>query len=649
MPSILVVDTHRPTRELLADHLRQQGYRVVEVEEPAEAADRFAFEKPDAVVIAVDLPKVKGAHPGALIRGSEAGQKIPIVAVDKAHLGKAKGVVSILDVRPDAYFGDATKLAEVAARLGQLVAAAAARKAPAGSASVLSRREAFKGDLKSLELPGQYLDVLRHRRDGVLLITRGDLARRIYFLGGAPVNYDSTSRQDSLGRYLVADGAATEAQYEAHLGKLRDGLSPAAALVAVGALRPGEELVQRLRDYARARIAEAVGMRDGSYRFHPGDEFRSDLPALEIPALAPILEGARRGWPVRVFATALAPHRAEYPFRTPAFARDLPQLGLATGDLKLALRITGRGSLADLLQQGELKEIVSLVWFLHRVGSIEFSAIPAASVDAGLAGAEHTPGPVASRLARAVPRLRKKPLPAEIEKSLHDDAVAILTASYFRVLGLDIAADGEAVERAYHLTATHYHPETYGEYDTAGIEDLLASVQDRIAAAYRVLSVEEKRKAYLAYLLGQKEVPRSERLNVDAEIEIKRGEAALRDNLFSEAIAAFERAIALNPREPEYYSYLAWATFKGLPASREERARAALKLCKKALQLHPDLERPQVIWALVEDEAGEPAEARRMLLRLLQQNPGCELAKKALHALDRRRGYGEASPRSRPE
>ncbi len=43
---------------------------------------------------------------------------------------------------------------------------------------------------------------------------------------------------------------------------------------------------------------------------------------------------------------------------------------------------------------------------------------------------------------------KRKPLPAETEASLRDGAVKIITSSYFRCLGLDIAADSEAVERA---------------------------------------------------------------------------------------------------------------------------------------------------------------------------------------------------------
>jgi DNA-binding response OmpR family regulator/tetratricopeptide (TPR) repeat protein len=632
MHTVLLVEPHRPTRELLTDALHQAGHRVIATEDSANAAERFALEKPDAVIVAVDLPKVKGSHPGALIRQSPAGRETPLIAIDKAHLGKAKGVTAVLDLRPDAYLPDATRRADLIARLEQLFAAASARKAKPGANATLAKAPEIRGDLKSLTLPVKYLALQREHRNGVLVCTRGEFERRIYFLDGQPLNFDSTSRQDSLGRYLVDTGAITEAQYEQHLSKMRDGLSAAAALVAAGALPLGEEMVHRLKEFVRVRIGDTLGMREGTFAFYLGDEFKDSIQALDIPALAPILDGTRRHFPVRFFATALAPRMKEYPYRTRAFGGELALLGLATRDLAVALRISGRASLLDFVQQSGLKEALSLIWFLYFVGAVAFAPTPVASADAGIALPAAGP-----------PRKRKKPLPDDVERGLRDDAVRILTASYFRVLGLDIGADSEAVERAYHEQATRFHPDSYSEYELGNIEDLLSSVQDRIGAAYRVLSVEDKRKAYLAFVLSQREVSRSERIHVEAEIELKRGEAAMKRKDLSGAIDAFEKAVALNPREPEYYSYLAWATYKGLPAKKEERARAALKLCKKALQVNPYLERPRVISALIEDEAGDPSEARRILLEVLRENPESDLAKKTLQALNRRRGAGETS------
>jgi tetratricopeptide (TPR) repeat protein len=235
----------------------------------------------------------------------------------------------------------------------------------------------------------------------------------------------------------------------------------------------------------------------------------------------------------------------------------------------------------------------------------------------------------------AIAPRKRKPLPTETETSLRDGAVKIITGSYFRCLGLDIAADSEAVERAYHELAARFHPDTYAEYDTSEMTDLLESVQDKLSAAYRVLSVVSKRKAYLQYLMSRMDVGRSTTVNVDAEIILRRGEAALKRKQYRTALIHFEEVVTLNPQEPEYYSYLAWATFLAGTGPREDRAKAAQKVLRKALSLNPYLERALIISAIIDSEMEDASGARKKLLKVLELNPHSQLAKAALRKVGR--------------
>jgi tetratricopeptide (TPR) repeat protein len=351
------------------------------------------------------------------------------------------------------------------------------------------------------------------------------------------------------------------------------------------------------------------------------------VATVEIPALAPLLDGARRTFPLKVLAAPLRTHLGEYPVRTPDFGRDLPVLGLNTDDLKIAMQINGRNVLRDLLAhgRGDLPKAYSLVWFLKLTGGLTFSPTPVATGNEVLSSA--VPDVIAPR--------RRKPMPAQTAATQREEAVKIITSSYFRSLGLDIAADAEAVERAYHETAMKFHPDTYAEFDISELKDLLDSVQEKLSASYRVLSVEEKRKAYLQYLLSKLDVGRSTSINVDAEIELRKGETALRRKDFETATKAFEEAISLNPREPEYYSYLAWATYQSGAGPLGERARAAQKVLRKALSLNPYLERAQIISAIIDSDLGEDALARKKLLKVLELNPFSQLAKAALRKVGR--------------
>ena len=628
MRTLLLAETHGSTLRHLTDALAQHGYSVRTATDPATAIERLVAEKPDAVVVAVDFPRLDGAHLGELIRASDHGARTPVVAIDKGHLGKARGVSAILDLKANAYVADPTKLDELTSKLAMLIKAAASTggAATSGLQTVLARPPAISGELKGYPLPAIIRSLFQARRDGVLVAAFRDLTRRVYFLGGAPVNYDSSARQDSLPNYLVERGDLTPPQAEAVLKALSGGLRIGAALAEAGVDIQGEELHDKLRDYTREKLAQVIGMREGRFAFYVGNEFTREVAAVEVPPLAPALEGARRAFSLSIFAQALRTHLGEFPHRTPEFGKQLAALGLDTEDLKVAMQVNGRILLKDLLAhgRGDLRRSYSLMWFLHLAGCLGFSRTPVATGEEQVYVAQD----------RIAPK-KRKPLPAETMTRLRDAAVKIITGSYFKVLGLDITADTEAVEKAYHEVATTFHPDSYPEHDTSEIQDLLDSVQEKLSASYRVLSVEQKRKAYLQYLFSKMDVGRATQVNVDAEISLKRGEAALKRKDPQSARLAFEDAVTLNPREPEYYCHLAWATFLAAEGDKKERGKAVQKLIKKALGLNPYLERATIISAIVDSELGEHSVARRKLLEVLKLNPASVLAKAALRKVGR--------------
>src|SRR5690606_26007257 len=100
---------------------------------------------------------------------------------------------------------------------------------------------------------------------------------------------------------------------------------------------------------------------------------------------------------------------------------------------------------------------------------------------------------------------RGTPLPPQHAERIRDAALRALTGSYFQVLGLSIAATTDDVERAYHDVAARFHPDVFAGYDLGGLAEILATLQERIDAAYRVLSSEPKRRAYLEHVLKRLE------------------------------------------------------------------------------------------------------------------------------------------------
>jgi tetratricopeptide (TPR) repeat protein len=436
-----------------------------------------------------------------------------------------------------------------------------------------------------------------------------------------PVAWQSTVPEEGLVGWLASQARLDEVQRGHALEAMASGLSAGAALIAAGVLEPGEPLQAALRAHLRAMLVRTVGAREGRWRFHPGPEFSTEVHAVEVLPLPVILDGGRAGLTARHFADALKAVMDAHPARTTEFQQLVPACGLSSQDVRLALSLDGREKTRDwLARQKELQPALSLLWFLSLVSAVAFQDEASAADAYG--------GPAPAR--------RRKPLPVDRAEALRQAALQILPGTYFHALGVDIAAEGEEVERAYQEVATRLHPDAFAEYDAADLEDLLAAVQDKVTAAHRVLSNDEKRRAYLSFLMLKFELAGARRPGIvlDAEIALKRGERALLARRNAEAVQALKTAVEANPREPEYHAMLGFAELHDpvLPASgrREEARRCA----RRALALTPDHPRATVVLALAEADDGDVAEARRLVLAGLKVHPGSEVLKQVLHRLN---------------
>lgn len=81
MKKILVVEDNEQNLYLMQYILETSGYAVVVVTNGAEAIVSAAQEKPDLILMDIQLPDIDGLEVTQRIRASEANAKIPIVAV----------------------------------------------------------------------------------------------------------------------------------------------------------------------------------------------------------------------------------------------------------------------------------------------------------------------------------------------------------------------------------------------------------------------------------------------------------------------------------------------------------------------------------------------------------------------------------------
>jgi len=619
---LLLAEGHGPTREFVTQSLADAGYEVIAAQDPGQAYERFASQRPAAVVLGADFGDGGAAALAQRLR--EADAKVLVVVIDKEHLGKALGLRAVLHVKANAYVANPTKK-ELVDKVGQLVQQRSAGKpALRGAALVVSRPPLGRGELKVGAVARTLHQIWRALSEGILVIEGSGRERRLFFLRGVPVAWQSDDPGDGLVGWLAANGRLDDAQRAAALDGMASGLTPGAALIAAGVLEPGEPLQAALRAHLEAMVVRVIATKEGRWRFHAGAEFSNEVHPVELLPLRAILEGGRAGIRSKHFVDALRAVMDAYPVRTAEFQALLPACGLSSPDLRLALSLDGRETTRAWLdaRQKDLKDALCLLWFLSLVSAVSFQDDPAS----------------ADPYARAAPR-RRKPLPADRADALRQAALQILPGTYFHALGVDIAADGEEVERAYSEVASRFHPDGFAEYDVGDLADLLAAVQDKVTAAYRVLANADKRRAYLSFLMLKFELTGTRRpgIDLDAEIALKKGERALLAGRNAEAVLALKGAVERNPREPEYHSMLGFAELFDPMLPAAGRAQEARRAAKRALALAPDHPRASAVLALAEEALGDLAEARRIVLAALRAHPASEVLKETLHRLNRPR------------
>ena len=81
MKRILVVEDNETNLYLIRFMLQKSGYEVIEAMEGQTGVELAAKEKPDLILMDIQLPSIDGLEATKRIRASEADSEIPIVAL----------------------------------------------------------------------------------------------------------------------------------------------------------------------------------------------------------------------------------------------------------------------------------------------------------------------------------------------------------------------------------------------------------------------------------------------------------------------------------------------------------------------------------------------------------------------------------------
>ncbi|MBN9688138.1 MULTISPECIES: J domain-containing protein [unclassified Corallococcus] len=241
------------------------------------------------------------------------------------------------------------------------------------------------------------------------------------------------------------------------------------------------------------------------------------------------------------------------------------------------------------------------------------TAGPGARPPGAPAGAAPVAGPGAARpappvVAAPAAPAASGPAPGSDElPALRQLAATLKGQNHFQRLGLTEQTEGSAVKIAYFRLAKLYHPDTLPQGAPLELEKLKAEVFAYIGDAYRALSDDKSRAAYIEELKSGGGDGVDVQAILQAEELFQKACILVKARKYPEAVKMLNDAIALNAEEPEFFAWRGYARFLAAPdkkAAQPESFReiqAAIKRNERCAPAHYFL---GVIAKLCGDAAG---------------------------------------------
>ncbi|MBZ4415172.1 DnaJ domain-containing protein [Myxococcus sp. RHSTA-1-4] len=196
------------------------------------------------------------------------------------------------------------------------------------------------------------------------------------------------------------------------------------------------------------------------------------------------------------------------------------------------------------------------------VGAAPAAARPPGATPPAAGAAQSRPPPVMTAQAPAAAATPANAPGAEEIPALRQLATAMKQQNHFQRLGLTEQTNSAAVKVAYFRLAKLYHPDTLPPGAPPELEKLKAEVFAYIGDAYRTLTDDKSRAAYIEELKsggGGSEVDVNSILM--AEELFQKSCILVKARKFPEAVKMLDEAIKLNADEAEFYAWRGYARF----------------------------------------------------------------------------------------
>jgi tetratricopeptide (TPR) repeat protein len=378
-------------------------------------------------------------------------------------------------------------------------------------------------------------DIYFNKRSGRLVYKRGDVQKYFFFQKGTLIQVKTNVPEERLGEVLYKleriskDAHATMDEFvepNQNIGEV---------LRSRGVISE-QDLSDALTYQMRETTLNVFPFFDAELAFQERDDFASQAEESKISIPFIIEYGIRRMQPSPVLKSFLA---KQVPFlKRKSFAY------LLTLDEKDILdRITGDDSAEAILRT--LTSPPDFFWkSLYLFYCLDLVDLkPEEQRQAARAAAG------------AAPRADPSGAPPEISEVLAFRET-MAQKNFYQILEISRSAPEEDVKKAYFQMARRFHPDRFDRKAAAEFRNQIDEVFDTITNAYRVLSNNDKRKAYDSGI-GTGAQEEAQDTVKRAEIKFRQGKTLYGMDRFDDAVTLLEEAVRLRRDKADYFLLLA--------------------------------------------------------------------------------------------
>lgn len=455
--------------------------------------------------------------------------------------------------------------------------------------------------------------IARSSASGLLRLDHKESMLELTFVRGIVTGARDNLRENQLGERLLRQGRVTKSDLKKVNERVARGERVAEAIVSMGFLDAAEALAI-LAQQVRERLWRALGWREGLMTFTPKQDVAGGMGAEGVDLQREVMAWALEPVRAQTAEAFVGAHVTERLVRTRDFDDGLLTYGRLRPGSPLKAALARSATMVEVLAScaGEERDLYAL-WL---AGVFRFE----------------------SEAGRVDDRPLPRPLTTEGQGWAVDrQAVASVAAVTLRIRGrtfydaLDLAPDAapEVIAQSLNALEGQVGPEALAGRDLGPARQAARELWTLLAEMRATLLVPARRQAYDQRLAPPRPALRPDGpLEENAEQLFLDGQMSLEQGELSSARAAFERALAKRPNDPDFNAWLAWTSI--LSGDDEH---FAIDLLETAARAYPQAMRPQFFLGLAASRRGHTELARRHLEEAVARAPGDLEARRALESV----------------